>query len=1513
MSLTSSTDLFQTPSLFAFAETSTKLNGGEEARAVTRPSKHLAIVEAAQSLLASLEAGETIDGRVLRAAMQAAFGGSDAEGSWVWKDAYEAVETAQVLFVLKYGAVMQRQARYRAKDDAQETARIFLQMLEAVANLCPTQTRRSEESETCQQFSTPLPLAFVAAQAAGITGNDTVLEPSAGTGMMAVFARTAGASLILNEYSELRAKLLKATFGVDRITRFDAAAIHDRLNDNLTPSLVLMNPPFSSAPGVAKRMKGTTARHVRSALQRLQPNGRLVAITGECFRPDHPAWREAFRDLQSIGRVVFSAGIAGKVFAPHGTTIETRLTVIDKRRAEDPAQFDGLQQQADSASDLLAMVQAFCPPRLLDVGGSCAARPASPSPSADQGRFEPDASGQPPRWSTTHSSSGAPSQPATARNKATRSPSQSKTAIALDDRDIIDIAYHRRDWSPTADQLTASLYEAYEVQSITIESAKPHPTTLVQSAAMASVAPPLPSYRPKLPAHLVRDGLLSDAQIESVVYAGEAHSGFLSGSWKRDAETGELVAAGEGEGAKIRRGWFLGDGTGCGKGRQVAGIIMDNWLKGRHKAVWLSKSDKLIEDARRDWTALGGSASDIVALSKFKQGAEIAMTSGILFVTYATLRTAERTIGSVIKKSRLAQLIEWLGEDFDGVIAFDEAHAMANASGGKSERGDKKPSQQGKAGLDLQNTVPGARVVYVSATGATEVSNLAYASRLGLWGTGDFPFVTRASFVSAMEAGGIAAMEVISRDLKALGLYIARSVSYAGVEYDMLVHDLSQSQIAIYDSYAEAFQVIHNHLDAALLASGVTSDEGTLNPQAKSAARSAFESNKQRFFQHLISAMKCPSLIPAIEADLEAGHSAVVQIVSTSEALLERRLAEIPASEWHDIQLDVTPREYVLDYLQHSFPVQLFEPFTDEDGNLHSRPAMDEAGNPVLCREAVARRDAMIEKLGSLAPVQGALDQLIWRFGTDAVAEVTGRSRRVVRTKDGKLKVEKRPASSNIAETQSFMDDDKRILIFSDAGGTGRSYHADCGAKNQRLRVHYLLEPGWRADNAIQGLGRTHRTNQAQPPLFRPVATNVKGEKRFLSTIARRLDTLGAITRGQRQTGGQGMFRAEDNLESPYARAALRRFFAAIHAGRIEACSLERFETMTGLELTGEDGTLREDLPPIQRFLNRCLALTIEMQNAVFEAFTGILSDIVEAAIAGGTYDIGLETLKAERFTVTDRQVIYEDASGAMTTALTIEAVHRNTPMRVDEAMKLSLSESRSRYLVNEQSGRAAVEVPASALMDDDGGIVKRVRLVRPMGSESMTQIEMEASHWTPVAREAFRAAWEAETIAIPEFSTSTLTIISGLLLPIWDRLPDENCRVYRLQTDTGERVIGRMVTTDQLGTVFDNLGLSDSAKVALTPEEIEKAVMQRGTSIPLLGEMALRRSRVMNVNRMEVTGFDPAHLPLLKSLGCMTEIIQWKTRVFVPVGDRAPLERVLERFPQKGVQTSLDGLAHAA
>lgn len=884
-------------------------------------------------------------------------------------------------------------------------------------------------------------------------------------------------------------------------------------------------------------------------------------------------------------------------------------------------------------------------------------------------------------------------------------------------------------------------------------------------------------------------------------------------------------------------------------------------------------------------------SEDSQALQQFSMpiplGFAVCTAAGVLFTTYATLRTNER--GE--KLSRVRQIVEWLGSDFDGVIVFDESHAMQNAAGQKGERGDQTASEPGRAGLRLQHALPNARVVYVSASGATTVHNLAYAQRLGLWVGDDLPFATRAEFVEAIEEGGVAAMEVLARDLKALGLYAARSLFYEGVAYELIEHELTPEQVRIYDAYAGAFSVIHNNLDAAMRAANITGEISTLNGQAKSAARSAFESAKQRFFGHLLTSMKTPSLIRSIERDLDAGHAAVIQIVSTGEALMERRLAEIPTEEWGDVQVDITPREYVLDYLAHSFPVQLYEPFTDQEGNLCSRPVYRD-GQPVESRDAVARRDRLIEKLASLPPVPGALDQVIQRFGTNLVAEVTGRSRRIVRKGDRPV-VENRAGSANLAETSAFMDDVKRILVFSDAGGTGRSYHAELSARNRRLRVHYLLEPGWKADAAIQGLGRTNGTNQAQPPLFRPIATDVKAEKRFLSTIARRLDTLGAITRGQRQTGGQGLFRPEDNLESQYGRDALRQLYTLLARGKVEGCSLERFEDATGLRLTDANG-LKDDLPPITTFLNRLLALTIELQNILFTVFEQLLTARIEGAVASGSYDIGLETLRAESFAVTDRRTIYvHPGTGAETRLLTITQRQRNHTVSLDDALGRP-SEPRATLLINERSGRAAVQVPAPSFMLDDGEIERRVRLIRPMEQDSVSLRMMAESHWRDADRERFAAAWLAELAEVPAFTDSTIHVVAGLLLPIWRRLPNGSTRVYRLQTDAGERIIGRKVSAMWVANV-----LAADAPV-LTPDAALTALVERRAVLELAEGLRLRRVQVMGAHRIELSGFNDTMRDRLRAYGLFGEIISWKLRMFVPT-DASGVEilcKVLDHYP---------------
>ncbi|MBD2255863.1 strawberry notch-like NTP hydrolase domain-containing protein, partial [Nostoc parmelioides] len=1006
------------------------------------------ILNVALELSKSLIEHRPLTTKTLQAQMNRHFHGTAAEGAWLWKDAYEAVEVASILYLRHKGLSTNP-----------------LEQLQLLESLCPTHTRRSEEQLQLQQFSTPLSLAYLACAAGQITPDDLMLEPSAGTGILAQFAKLQGASLMLNEISSDRTKILRRLFPGVPLFSVNAEQINDYLAGKTQPSVVLMNPPFSASPKINSRNPDATARHINSALQRLCDRGRLVTISANWFSPNNLTWRDTFIKMQEKATVVLSVGINGKVYSKHGTQIDTRLTVIDKVPAADPQEIPCIADTVELA-ELATLIEQL-PQR--------------------------------PVWERiTQTAQTAVSKAIRLSPVKPNSQSAPVTQPLSEFLNIVELDYEIVDWAAN-DQLKDTLYETYRPQRIRIKDAKPHPSLLCESAALALVSPPAPTYKPHLPQHIITQGLLSEAQLESVIYAGQAHSEYLSGSYTVDDSWDNVtVSATSSENAvRFRRGWFLGDGTGAGKGRQCAGIILDNWCQGRRKAIWVSKSSALIEDARRDWCALGGNKKNIIDPSNIKLGDRIPFTEGILFCTYSTLRSQKNG------KSRLKQIVEWALKDFEGAICFDECHSMGNAMAQEGTLGLVSASQQGIVGLRLQNALPLARVVYVSATGATKVSNLSYANRLGLWQTGDFPFTLREDFVESIEVGGIAAMEVVARDLKALGLYLARSLSFDGVEYEMLEIELTPTQERIYDNYADAFQIIHNNLHKALEACNITGAK-TYNRAAKMSAMSQFESHKQRFFNHLLTGMKCPMLIKAIENDLAAGNAVVIQIVSTNEELLKRRLNEVPAEEWKDLNLDLTPREYVMDYLLSAFPVHLHEIHSSSEGEERSEPAFDADGSPIVSSEAVALRDALVDKLASLDPIPGALEQLLWHFGHKQVAEMTGRSKRVLKDDSGRLFVDSRGAGTNIAETNAFMTGDKQILIFSDAGGTGRSYHADLNAVNRRRRSHYLLEAGWRADNAIQGLGRSHRTNQASAPVFRPVTTNVRGERRFISTIARR-------------------------------------------------------------------------------------------------------------------------------------------------------------------------------------------------------------------------------------------------------------------------------------------------------------------------------------------------------------------------------------------------------------------------
>ena len=170
----------------------------------------------------------------------------------------------------------------------------------------------------------------------------------------------------------------------------------------------------------------------------------------------------------------------------------------------------------------------------------------------------------------------------------------------------------------------------------------------------------------------------------------------------------------------------------------------------------------------------------------------------------------------------------------------------------------------------------------------------------------------------------------------------------------------------------------------------------------------------------------------------------------------------------------------------------------------------------------------------------------------------------------------------------------------------------------------------------------------------------------------------------------------------------------------------------------------------------------------------------------------------------------------------------------------------------------------------------------------------MAQTHWREADRADFARAWEAEIAAVPEFTDSDLHIVTGLLLPIWKRLPNDSMRVYRLQTDDGERVIGRLVSPAWVAQAVE----SDAP--TLSPADAFTAVLDGRTVLQLQDGLELRRVKVMGEFRIELSGFTDGMVDRLKAIGLISEIISWKLRLFVPTGTSGPaiLAKLMERHP---------------
>lgn len=495
------------------------------------------------------------------------------------------------------------------------------------------------------------------------------------------------------------------------------------------------------------------------------------------------------------------------------------------------------------------------------------------------------------------------------------------------------------------------------------DNTHPHPSAVCEPINLACAQPPDVTYVPVDALHA-----LSSMQRETIAMIMDA---FARGN-----------------------NFLLGDATGVGKGRTIAGVIGEMVAReAAPRLLWVSANTRLTKDAAVEVCRVG--ATD----DGHRNGA-------VKYTTYAAL----------LRQHTVDELRTWLAGGSKGLVVLDECHLLRNA----------KLSYHAVHRL----VDGGVHVLYSSATAASLPQHLHYLQGLALWGEGT-AFPRYEQFAEAMRKHGTHLMELLAIQMRAAGVYVSRQLSLHDVTVEHRTIRLSPAEARVYDEVAVAARAANIH-------------SGTAH---------------QSLFQNLITALKTPHAIRVAEAELAVGRSVVLSLVGTGEAEAKRAMKR--------------PRG---------------------------------GGLPRACAKYLDEH-----LMASDLPVN-PIDQLIAHFGPEHVAELTGRSKRPIRTDDG-IVWSPRPALHE--EVEHFRAGRKRIAVVSRAGGVGISL--DDG-DDGRPRTHVVLELPWSAEDLMQQLGRVHRATSTAPPLYIILSSDVPAEARFASSVVSKLASLGALTKADHRS-----------------------------------------------------------------------------------------------------------------------------------------------------------------------------------------------------------------------------------------------------------------------------------------------------------------------------------------------------------------------------------------------------------
>lgn len=1157
----------------------------------------------------------------------------------------------------------------------------------------PNLNVRSSTSVAEQAYSTPAPLAYVASELAGITNKTTVYEPTAGNGMLVIGANES--NVVANELNKDRFEMLSRILEGAEVVNKNGMTFQPPISE-----VVIANPPFG-AIGEEVSVNGIKTREIDHAivynsLTRMQADGRAVLIVGGIQAKTEDGRREGYRGAQKRNfyynlykdyNVVDHFTVGGNMYSKQGTTFPVDVIVIDGKgqsqrnlpAADLPQLITSYEQLKEKLNDRMvsrgdrgttgadrgASVEGRVEPEGVDRGAVGEGEPTG----GERGR---PAGGGERGVSESESARGGQREPAGGRTGEVQPRPTDKSERDAEGRPIPSTGKR----GEAGGKAGAEGRKPSELGGVSVVSGERVGSGLTERRGLETETGNQVTYQPfskgtsvgtlmpKAMAQAIRDSLQKLANEVGDIDAYVADSLNTDEQSLFDNYSAEQIdaLALSINNAEAGKGFIIGDQTGIGKGRVVAGMIKYALESGKIP-IFVTEKPNLYSDMMRDLDDIG--MTDQLSLDTAKP--KIFMTNSGESVPYTLIRTVKgepvenNLTLKPVKSSGLDEVMKQMVKN-DSLgnykVIFTTYSQLQSVKGKPTERQNfikhfgagnymifDESHNAGGAGADISQAAKDAGITVgmgragfvrelVKAADGTFFSSATYAKRpdvMDLYSSTDMKLaVDNISQLSdAIKAGGIPMQQIVANMLTQAGQYIRRERTFAGVSYNTqetkvdkdTAENMATSMRDILAFSREKEGVVKSlqkSLDAQGARAGVEGEKTTVQ-------QANFGSIMHNLIDQMLLSLKAQDSVRHAIERLKAGEKVVLTVSNTMGSFLKSYADDMEIGVGDPVNLSFA--DLYIRYLEKQRMITIKKPggtkeeyrLTDEDlgENLANRyyEILDFIRGAGFGSAPISPIDYMHSEL---------------RKAGYKTEEITGRTVSL-NYESGKPLLATRSANikQRVNAVKAFNSGSADVIILNQAGSTGLSLHASNKVVDQRKRHMIIVQPEKNIDTHMQMLGRVHRTGQVIAPAYSQMMADIPAEMRPAAVLLKKMASLSANTTASRKSAvsAEGAVDFMNEYGGQIAQEYLRD-------------NPEIYQDLGGEKITQlKDNTEDADETDIRKLTGYIPILPIKVQEEVYKDLIERYNDLIEREDSMGSNKLEAKAMDLDAQTVSSKAI----------------------------------------------------------------------------------------------------------------------------------------------------------------------------------------------------------------------------------------------------------------------------------